>query len=117
MVERRGVGAMGCLVYIVMIGFTAYIAWPIGAAYLDFYRFRDAMKQEARFAAQRTDQQIQLRLRSFADSLEMPERARFVRVQRRQRIINISASYGQEITVPLLGPRDMDFNPLVEARF
>ncbi len=117
MVRRTGVGAHGCLMYLVLIGVTTFIAWPMGEAYLDFYRFGDAMKQEARFAAKKSDQQIQMRLRSLADSLEMPFGAHQVRVQRGRGTISISASYGQSVVLPLIGARGLDFNPHAEARF
>ena len=117
MVNRRGVGTPGCLVYTVLLAFTGYFAWPTAEAYLDFYRYRDKMEQEARFAVRRTDQQIQSRLRSYADSLDLPPRARFIRIQRGTRFMRISASYDHEVRIPFLGTREITFNPLVEKTF
>lgn len=117
MVRRRGVGAVGCLVYLLVIAAIVYFGSPFGSAYLDYYRFKDAMKQEARFAVQRSDPDIQSRLKLFADSLGLPRSASAVRISRGRGKVTILSSYSQPVTVPLLGSRKVRFTPKAEAKF
>jgi hypothetical protein len=51
-----------------------YFAVSVGEPYLRYYRFLDGMKQEARFSARFTDDQIQARLaaRRFARPSKPP---------------------------------------------
>lgn len=117
MVRRRGVGAFGCMVSLVVVAALVYFGGSYASAYLDYYRYKDAMKQEAKFSLQRTDVQIQSRLRVFADSLGLPPSARVVRVSRGRERVVISASYLQSVPVPVVGNRKVRFNPRVEAAF
>jgi hypothetical protein len=117
MVRRRGVGALGCLVYLLVLACIVYLGSPFGSAYLDYYRFKDAMKQEAKFAMQRSDPDIQSRLKVFADSLGLPKSASAVRISRGREKVTILGSYTQSVTVPLLGPRKVRFRPKAEASF
>ena len=117
MVRRSGVGALGCLVYLVVLACIVYFGSPFGRAYLDYYRFEDAMKQEARFAMQRSDPDIQSRLKVFADSLGLPKSASAVRISRGREKVTILGSYTKSVTIPLLGPRKVHFKPKAEASF
>jgi len=117
MVRRSGIGAAGCLVYLFVIAVAIYLGSPFASAYLDYYRFKDAMKQEATYSLQRTDAEIQSRLKVFADSLGLPRSASMVRVNRGGSRVTISSSYRQTIPVPLVGSRKVRFNPKVEATF
>ncbi len=117
MVRRSGIGAVGCLMYLFLIAGVVYVGSPFASAYLDYYRYKDAMKQETTFSMQRTDQQIQSRLKIFADSLGLPPAASMVRVNRGRSQVTMTSTYLQTIPVPLLGPRKVRFNPKVEATF
>lgn len=117
MVSRRGVGALGCLVYLVVIAAIVYFGSPFGSAYLDYLRFKDAMKQEVQFAMQRSDPEIQSRLKVFADSLGLPRSASAVRISRGRDKVTILGNYSQSVEVPLIGPRKIRFKPRAEAKF
>ncbi len=117
MVRRRGVGSMGCLLWLVVIAACVYFGGSYANAYFDYYRYKDAMKQEAKFSLQHSDVQIQSRLRNFADSLGLPASASRVRVRRGKSRVVISGSYVQSIPVPLIGVRKVRFNPKAEAAF
>lgn len=114
---RRGVSAVGCLVYLLVIAAGTYLGGGFATAYIDYFRFRDAMKQEAKFTQQRTDEEIQSRLRLMADSLGLPRTASMVRVIRGPGRAKITGSYQQSIPVPLIGPRSIRFNPVAEVKF
>lgn len=88
----------------------AYVGVNVGEPYLRYYRFRDAMKQDAAFATLRSDDAIKRHLGAFADSLSIPYPAANVRVVRGQRTISISSSYVERFTI---GPysREIRFTP------
>lgn len=117
MVRRRGVGALGCMVSLVAIAACVYFGGPYTSAYLDYYRYKDAMKQEAKFSLKHTDVEIQSRLKVFADSLGLPAAASRVRVNRSKARVTITGSYLQTIPVPVIGERKVRFSPKAEATF
>lgn len=117
MVIRRGVGALGCVVYLFIIAACIYFGGSFASAYLDYFRYRDAMKQEAQFAPQHSDAEIQSRLKIFADSLGLPRNASAVHIARMRNRVVITATYRQTVPVPVLGPKKVRFNPRAEAAF
>ena len=89
--SRAGKGALGSILTIVFVAAVSYFGWTIGSKYWGFYQFQDRMRQEARFAAHRSDILIKKRLQTYADSLRLPEAARKVSVRRRAGTIHIWA--------------------------
>jgi hypothetical protein len=87
-----------------------YFAVQVGEPYLRYFRFVDGMKQEARFSARFTDEEIQRRLAALADSLGLPEAAGHVRVRRASNRISLSTSYYERVEMPLI-VRDILFTP------
>ncbi|MEX0908496.1 MAG: hypothetical protein WDZ58_01925 [Gemmatimonadaceae bacterium] len=115
---RRGGGAMGCLVPLLIVSIIGYFAAHASDAALRYYRFRDAMRQEARFAHRptRTDDRIKARLRSLADSLEVPTESRQIDVRRTEQRIRISADYSETIDFLIFSKR-FDLHSMVERTF
>ena len=114
--SRAGKGPLGGILTIVLVGALAYFGWHIGNKYWDFYQYQDRMRQEARFAAHRSDQLIKKRLQTYADSLGLPESARKVTVRRRAGTISIWAEYYEIIEFPGF-VREVHFHPEVVATF
>ena len=116
--NRRGGGLLGCLVPLLVITIIGYFAVHASDAAFRYYRFRDAMQQEARFAhrPRRTDDMIRQRLRAFADSQQLPIEARNVKVYRTETRIRISADYSETIDFPFFSKR-IDLHPAVERVF
>ena len=116
--NRRGGGALGCLVPLLIVSIIGYFAAHASDAALRYYRFRDAMQQEARFAHRptRTDERITARLRSMADSLEVPADGRQIDVRRTERRIRISADYSETIDF-LIFSKKFNLHPMVERTF
>lgn len=111
MVTRRwGRTKFGCLLSLLLVVTVVYFAINVGEPYFRYYRFLDGMKQEARFSARFTDEEIQRRLAALADSLGLPEAAGRVRVRRASNRISISASYYERVEMPLI-VRDILFTP------
>jgi hypothetical protein len=116
MVNRRGASSLGCLIPLLILAVVAYFATPAGEAYFNFYRYKDAMGQEARFASTQSDQHITSRLAALADSLHLPPGAELVTIQRGPTMITISADYDEVIRLPLNREKVIHFHPEVRSR-
>lgn len=116
MVRRRGASTLGCLIPLLMLAVVAYFAVPAADAYFRFYRFKDAMGQEARFASTQTNQYITGRLAALADSLHMPPGAELIMIQRGPSIVTISADYYEVIRLPFNKEKVIHFHPIVRSR-
>lgn len=112
----RGTSRLGCLVGVLLGVTIAYFGFNIGEVYLRFYRLRDAMAQEARFAHNRDDNTIRLRLASLVDSLGLPDEAAKVIVNRDAARIVIKTTYTEHVELPLF-VREFHFEPQVVRRF
>lgn len=113
---RRGASRIGCLLLALVLVAGAYFGVNIGEVFLRYYRFRDAMEQEAKFAQTRDDATIRSHLKAFADSLNLPEAAGRVSVRRFSKRIAISSNYTVTVELPLL-VREFHFSPRVERSF
>jgi hypothetical protein len=98
---RRGAGKLGCLFTLLLAVTGGYFAVNIGEVYLRFYKFRDAMQQEVRFARTRSDDDIRRRLAALADSLDLPDEAARVSVRRSANVIRIRSEYVELVELPL----------------
>lgn len=114
--RRRGGGALGCLVPLLIITVIGYFAMNVSDAAFKYYRLRDAMNQEARFAHRKTDEQILTRLRAFVDSIEVPIAAKRFDVRRTESGITIATEYSETIDFPFFSKR-IDFHPRAERLF
>jgi len=114
--DRRGASRLGCLIQLVILGGLLYFGMYAGQDLLDYYRLRDAMKQEARFATLRTDTQIKDHLRSFADSVGLPEEASDINVVRGENTIRIWSEYDQPLRLPFDIQKSVHLRPSVEQR-
>lgn len=115
--HRRGASRLGCLIQIAIVAIIVYFGLLAGEEALAYYRFKDAMKNEARFASIRSDQEIRSRLRVFADSVELPPAAKDVRVVREGNRIRIWSEYDQVFKLPLKKTRVVHLRPSVEKTF
>ena len=117
MVTRRGGRSrLGCLVGLLLLVTIVYFGFNIGEVYLRFYRLKDAMVQEARFADTRDDDAIRTRLAAVADSLGLPDEAGQVRVIRSANRIVITSDYTEHVELPLF-VREIKFAPQVVRNF
>ncbi|MFL5528580.1 MAG: hypothetical protein ACJ791_04380 [Gemmatimonadaceae bacterium] len=94
----------------------AYFAVGFGEAYFRYYQFKDAMGQEARFASDKTDQQIITRLSALADTLQLPPGADSISIQRSPTVITISSDYDVVIRLPFRKERVLHFHPVAASR-
>ena len=113
---RRGASRLGCLVSVLLAVTVVYFGFNIGEVYLRFFRMKDAMAQEARFAQTRSDNDIRLRLAAVADSLGLPDEASRIIVNREASRIIIRTSYTERVELPLF-VREIRFSPQVVRPF
>ncbi len=111
--NRRGMSRLGCLVTLLLVVAVGYFAVNVGEVYWRYLTFRDAMKQDARFGARRTDDEIRLHLQAVADSLGLPDEASRIRIRRTESHISISSEYYERVELPLV-VRDLLMSPRVE---
>ncbi len=114
MVRRRGASTLGCLVLLLVGVAIAYFGFNAAEVYVRYYRFQDAMKQQARFAGRNADHVIQRKLAAVADSLGLPEDAHKVRIFRRATRVQIIGDYTETIELPLT-IRTVRLRPRAEA--
>ena len=114
--QRAGRGSLGCLVTLLILAAIVYFGVNAGEVYWRFYQFQDAMRQEVRFAAHNSDNQILRHLRAQADSLGLPEAAGLVTLQRDGRHIEIESDYYEHIELPGT-VKEVHFNPHAEGIF
>ncbi len=110
---RRGASSLGCLVMLLVVSAIVYFGVNAGEVFVRHYRFEDAIRQEARFAKQNSDDVIIMRLKSFADSLDLPEGAQHIGIRRDARRIQIWSDYYEHIELPLM-VREIHFTPRAE---
>ena len=113
---RRGASSLGCLFTLLVVAAVIYFGVNVGEVYWRFYEYQDDMQQEARFAANRGDDQIKRRLAAAADSLGLPEAAGRVFIRRGSHEISIQATYYERIELPLY-VREVQFNPKASGTF
>ena len=113
---RRGTSRLGCLVQLAILVALIYVGMNAVPDLLDYYRLRDAMKQEARFATRRSDVQIKDHLRSFADSVGLPADAQNINVVRDENTIHIWTEYDQPLRLPFDIKKSVHLRPSVEER-
>jgi hypothetical protein len=104
---------LGCLLGLALLAAVGLAGFNLGSAYLRFYRFRDVMRTEARFASRNTDEAILAKLRAAADSLGLPPRAKRIQIRRRPTSIRISTEYVETVELPFM-TREVRFAPVVE---
>lgn len=113
---QPGASRLGCLIQLIILGGLLYFGVYAGQDLLEYYRLRDAMKQEARFATLRTDTQIRDRIRSFADSVGLPEEASDISIVRGDNTIRIWSEYDQPLRLPFSIQKSIHLTPTVEQR-
>ena len=114
--ERRGSSRVGCLLQLAVIAVLLYVGSVVFNDVMAYYRYRDAMKQETRFAATRSDAEMLRRLRAFTDSVKLPARAKDVTIIRDPNRIRIWARYDHTVELPYYS-RTFHLRPSAERSF
>ena len=113
---RVGRTQLGCLTTMAVASAVVYFTVNIGEVLWKNYKYSDRMKQEARFAANRSDAVIKRRMAAYADSLGLPEAARRVHVKRGNKLVAIWADYYDIVQFPGFW-KEIHFNPQASGQF
>ena len=97
-----------------LLGCAVYVGIGFGGKYWTFYQFQDDMRQQVRFAAHSTNDAILKELRATADSLNLPDAARDITIQRNEKMISVDVEYDDRVVFPGYS-RDIHFHPHAEG--
>ncbi len=111
---RPGRSTLGCLFTLLVVVAAAYFGVGVAEVYWRYFRYRDGMAQQARFADRKTDEEMVRQLHALADTLGLPDDARRVRIRRAPGGVTISAGYEEHVTLPGF-EREIHFAPRVET--
>jgi hypothetical protein len=115
-VRRGGRSSLGCLFTLLLVAIAVYVGVNVGEVYWRFYEFRDAMRQEVRFARQISDDKIRHHLAALVDSLGLPAEAADVNVVRSGGTISVSAEYVERVKLAVL-TREFRLRPSAQGSF
>ncbi len=102
--RRSGKSRVGCLLTLLAITIGIYYGIPVVTIYVDYWRFKEEMKTQARLAPSIDDAAIRRRLRQKAEALGLPEEAQQLTIRRtlRPREILITTTYEATLDLPLV---------------
>ena len=112
--SRAGTSRLGCVIQLAILAGIIYFGIYAGQDLLDYYRLRDAIKQEGRFATIKTDSQIRDRLRLFADSVGLPAEAQEINIVRDENTIRIWTEYDQPLRLPFDIQKSVHLRPSIQ---
>jgi hypothetical protein len=112
--RARGTSTLGCLFTLMVLGAIVYFGLNVGRVYWRFYEYQDDIRQEVRFASQRTNDQILVHLRASADSLGLPEAAGKISIRRNNSSISLEAEYYENVELPMY-VKELHFHPHAEG--
>lgn len=115
MVARRGATKLGCLLQLLVLAFIGFFGADIGEVYWRYFRFKDAVEQEARFRSQKSIPEIRQRIRFLADSLGLPEEAGIPVVRKTATQTLIESHYDDTLIFPGFR-RDVHFEVKAQGR-
>lgn len=100
--SQRGAGRTGCLLTLLVVVAVVYFGMPIAGTYVRYYRFKNEMQTQARFAPSIDDGTIRRRLLRAIDELGIPDTAKRMQIRRtsRPREIVISTEWPETIVLP-----------------
>lgn len=110
---RRGGSTFGCLFTVALLAAGLYVFLLFARPWFRNAQFEEEMRNVGKFASTTPDSLIRVRLRARADSLGLPRNAKRLTIKRTapDGIITISSKYEVTVTVPLLGPKVLTFEP------
>ena len=114
--NHRGAARTGCLVFVLVVVAVTYFGVPIAGTYIRYFRFKNEMQTQARFAPSIDDGTIRRRLLLKIEELDLPVDARRLRIQRltRGREIRITTTWQETLVFPFYS-RVVTLQPDVRA--
>jgi hypothetical protein len=95
---QNGEGRIGFLISLIVVGVAIFVGMKVIPVRITAYEFRDALREEARYAAVRDDDaKVVTRILQKAEELEIPLLKKNLEVKRTTGEMIIRASYEQSI--------------------
>ena len=102
--SRSGKSRLGCVLTLLFLVVGLYYGIPVGTIYVNYWRFKEEMKTQARLAPSIDNAAIRRRLVQKVEVLGLPEQAKQITIQRtlRPREIVIRTTYEQTLDLPFV---------------
>jgi hypothetical protein len=95
---QRGEGRTGFVLTLAVVGLGAFLAVKIVPVRIDAYEFREALREEARYASVHADdRKVRERILEKADEMSIPIDPRDLSIRRTENEVIITAGYVQPI--------------------
>src|SRR5262245_55838865 len=93
---------MGCLFSLLVTSAIIYFGINAFEVYWKYVEYRDEMRAQVRFSQNTSNEYMLKRLHAVADSLELPEAAHDISIERVNGTITIEAEYDDQIELPFI---------------
>jgi hypothetical protein len=90
---------MKLLLKLVVAALVANAAWRVGSSYVSFYKFKDALNEEAQFSADKSIDQLRDRVAALAQQFDVPVDGDAVTISKENQRTRIAGSYSKAIEV------------------
>ena len=87
------------LLKLVLAALLANAAWRVGSSYVSFYKFKDAINEEAQFGADKSVDQLRDRVVALAQQFDLPVDGDAVTISKESQRTRIAGSYSKSIEV------------------
>jgi hypothetical protein len=106
---------MKLVLKLALVALIANAAWRVGSSYVAFYKFKDAVEQEAQFGGEKSPDEIRDRVLGLAHEYDLPIDADRLTVSKADQRTRIAGSYTKRIEVLPGYAYPWDFNWDVET--
>ena len=87
------------LLKLAVAAFLANAAWRVGSSYVSFYKFKDAVTEEAQFGADKSADQLRERVVTLAQQFDLPVDGDALTISKGNQRTRIAGSYTKPIEV------------------
>jgi hypothetical protein len=87
------------LLKLVLAALIANAAWRVGSSYVSFYKFKDAINEEAQFGGDKSVDQLRERVVALAQQFDLPVDGDAVTISKENQRTRIAGSYSKPIEV------------------
>jgi hypothetical protein len=97
----RGAANIGCIVWLVILGFVGYLLWKVVPVKIATSEFYDTMQEQAAFGSIKDQKFIEYEILKKAEELKIPVTRDNLKITKAREIMTVEAHY--EITIDFFG--------------
>ena len=97
----RGAANIGCIVWLVILGFVGYILWKVVPVKIATSEFYDTMQEQAAFGSIKDQKFIEYEILKKAEELQLPVKKENLKISKAREAMTVEAHY--EITIEFFG--------------